>query len=84
MAIKLLPEEVPAVRKWLNDRDWDIICPWNGVHPDFCRFPAKCARLFPLTKTNPMCPCAIYGTAYVVKRVRQWLREAEENDQTTT
>jgi len=83
MAIKLLPEEVPAVRKWLNDRSWDMICPWGSLYPGTRKVCnpwayARCKRLFPLTKTNSTCPCVIYSTAYVVKRVRHWLKQAEQ------
>jgi len=84
MPIKLLPEEVDDVRHWLERDLREIKCPWylrDGTCASFNHL--RCHRLFPsipVPVTSRKCPCKVFGSAYVSRRAKKWLRDFEEEN----
>jgi len=80
--IKLLPEEIPAVKEMI-----DLIkkgsmtgCPkWAFRNEDEDEGDCSiCQKLFPKIIENSSCPCWTYSGKYLIKRLNELIKYSEE------
>jgi len=79
--IKLSPQQIRKVKKWLSDEYYSDICPALGDVPyegnyAFCKI---CESWFPRLKHPKLkiyeyCPCDIYSQSYVIKMAKEMIK----------